>query len=66
MAAVIEARDLRRTYRTSTGILRRRPLAVEAVRGISFEVAEGEPQTACEAPTIKVDPWQAPLSKSAT
>jgi ABC-2 type transport system ATP-binding protein len=40
--AVIEATDLRRTYKTSTGTFRRRSLEVEAVRGVSFEVAEGE------------------------
>ncbi len=42
MTAVIEARELRRTYRTTTGVFRRRPLEVEAVRGISFEVQQGE------------------------
>jgi ABC-2 type transport system ATP-binding protein len=42
VAAVIEARDLRRTYRTTTGVLRRSGLEVEAVRGISFEVGPGE------------------------
>ena len=42
MAPVIEVSDLRRTYRTSTGVVRRRPLEVEAVRGISFGVGEGE------------------------
>jgi len=57
---VIEAIDLRRTYRTTTGILRRRPLEVEAVRGISFEVAEGElfgllgPNGAGKTTTIKM------------
>src|SRR5919202_3529150 len=40
--AVIEAHDLRRTYRTTTGVLRRRSLDVEAVRGVSFEIGEGE------------------------
>jgi ABC-2 type transport system ATP-binding protein len=60
VAAVIEARDLRRTYRTTTGIVRRRPLEVEAVRGISFEVAEGElfgllgPNGAGKTTTIKM------------
>jgi ABC-2 type transport system ATP-binding protein len=39
---VIEAHDLRRTYRTTTGVFRRRVIEVEAVRGISFEVAAGE------------------------
>jgi ABC-2 type transport system ATP-binding protein len=58
--AVIEAIELRRTYRTTTGILRRRPLEVEAVRGISFEVAEGElfgllgPNGAGKTTTIKM------------
>jgi ABC-2 type transport system ATP-binding protein len=60
VAPVIEADELRRTYRTSTGILRRRPLEVEAVRGISFEVAEGElfgllgPNGAGKTTTIKM------------
>ena len=57
---MIEAIELRRTYRTTTGILRRRPLEVEAVRGISFEVAEGElfgllgPNGAGKTTTIKM------------
>src|SRR6476659_3027932 len=56
----IEARELRRTYRTSTGVFRRRALEVEAVRGISFEVAEGElfgllgPNGAGKTTTIKM------------
>jgi ABC-2 type transport system ATP-binding protein len=60
VAAVIEAHELRRTYRTTTGIVRRRPLEVEAVRGISFEVAEGElfgllgPNGAGKTTTIKM------------
>jgi ABC-2 type transport system ATP-binding protein len=40
--AVIEAQGLRRTYRTSTGVLRRRAQEVEAVRGVSLGIAEGE------------------------
>ncbi len=40
--AVIEARDLRRVYKTTTGVIRRKPLEVEAVRGVSFAVERGE------------------------
>jgi ABC-2 type transport system ATP-binding protein len=40
--AVIEAEGLRRTYRTSTGLLRRHALQVEAVRGVSFAIGGGE------------------------
>src|SRR6266571_4006365 len=59
-APVIEAADLRRVYRTTTGIVRRRPLEVEAVRGISFEVERGElfgllgPNGAGKTTTIKI------------
>jgi ABC-2 type transport system ATP-binding protein len=59
-AAVIEARDLKRTYRTTTGVIRRRPLEVEAVRGISFAVERGElfgllgPNGAGKTTTIKM------------
>src|ERR671922_698896 len=58
--AVIEARDLRRTYRTTTGTFRRRTLEVEAVRGISFAVEDGElfgllgPNGAGKTTTIKM------------
>src|SRR4051795_13366828 len=58
--AVIEAIDLRRTYRTTTGVLRRRPLEVEAVRGVSFGVEKGElfgllgPNGAGKTTTIKM------------
>ncbi len=38
----IEAIDLVRTYRTHTGVVRRRPMTVDAVRGVSFEVRPGE------------------------
>jgi ABC-2 type transport system ATP-binding protein len=58
--AVIEAIELRRTYRTTTGVLRRKPLEVEAVRGISFAVERGElfgllgPNGAGKTTTIKM------------
>src|ERR671938_1695740 len=58
--AVIEARDLVRTYKTTTGVIRRKPLEVEAVRGISFAVERGElfgllgPNGAGKTTTIKM------------
>jgi ABC-2 type transport system ATP-binding protein len=58
--AVIEAIDLRRTYRTTTGVVRRRPLEVEAVKGVSFAVERGElfgllgPNGAGKTTTIKM------------
>jgi ABC-2 type transport system ATP-binding protein len=58
--AVIEARDLRRTYKTSTGTFRRRSLEVEAVRGVTFGVQQGElfgllgPNGAGKTTTIKM------------
>ena len=56
----IEVEDLRRTYRTTTGTLRRHRLEVEAVQGISFRVAPGElfgllgPNGAGKTTTIRV------------
>src|SRR5918992_1104003 len=57
---VIEADELRRTYNTTTGIIRRRRVAVEAVRGVSFSVENGElfgllgPNGAGKTTTIKM------------
>ena len=56
----IQARDLVRTYKTSTGMFRRRGVEVQAVRGVSFEVADGElfgllgPNGAGKTTTIKM------------
>jgi ABC-2 type transport system ATP-binding protein len=60
MTAVVEARDLKRTYKTSTGVFRRRAIEVEAVRGVSFEIGVGElfgllgPNGAGKTTTIKM------------
>ncbi len=58
--AVIEVTDLTRSYRTTTGVIRRRPLVVDAVRGVSFSVERGElfgllgPNGAGKTTTIKM------------
>jgi ABC-2 type transport system ATP-binding protein len=58
--AVVEAIDLHRTYRTSTGTLRRKWIDVEAVRGVSFAIDKGElfgllgPNGAGKTTTIKM------------
>ena len=56
----IEAIDLVRTYRTHTGVIRRKPMEVEAVKGVSFQVEPGElfgllgPNGAGKTTTIKM------------
>jgi len=58
--AAIEVEGLCRTYRSRTGIVRRRRAEVYALRGITFEVAEGElfgllgPNGAGKTTTIKI------------
>jgi ABC-2 type transport system ATP-binding protein len=57
---VVEAVDLHRTYRVTTGAIRRRSHEVEAVRGVSFAIREGElfgllgPNGAGKTTTIKM------------
>jgi len=57
---VVEVEELARSYRTSTGVVRRRVVEVEAVRGVSFEIAKGElfgllgPNGAGKTTTIKM------------
>jgi ABC-2 type transport system ATP-binding protein len=58
--AVVEAHNLRRVYRTTTGSVRRRRLEVEAVKDVSFAIEEGElfgllgPNGAGKTTTIKM------------
>jgi ABC-2 type transport system ATP-binding protein len=58
--AAIEAEELRRTYRTHTGTVRRKAKDVEAVRGVSFAIEPGElfgllgPNGAGKTTTIKM------------
>jgi ABC-2 type transport system ATP-binding protein len=57
---VVEARDLTRSYSTHTGVVRRKGLSVEAVRGVSFSIEPGElfgllgPNGAGKTTTIKM------------
>jgi ABC-2 type transport system ATP-binding protein len=57
---VVEASDLCRSYRTRTGILKREKKVVEAVRGVSFGIDQGElfgllgPNGAGKTTTIKM------------
>ena len=57
---VVETSDLRRSYRTRTGIVRRQTKDVEAVRGVSFGIDRGElfgllgPNGAGKTTTIKM------------
>src|SRR5437773_1328321 len=58
--AAIEAEKLVRTYKQTSGFMRRRTRTIEAVRGIDFEVSEGElfgllgPNGAGKTTTIKM------------
>jgi ABC-2 type transport system ATP-binding protein len=59
-ASAIEAIDLVRTYDTHLGVIRRKRIKVEAVRGVSFDVRPGElfgllgPNGAGKTTTIKM------------
>ena len=56
----VEARDLRRTFRTQSGIVRRSRKEIEAVKGVSFQIEQGElfgllgPNGAGKTTTIKM------------
>lgn len=60
METVIDVKDLKRTYTTTEGVLKKCKKEVEAVRGISFSVQKGEifgllgPNGAGKTTTIKV------------
>src|SRR6266513_4164889 len=57
---VVEARDLRRVYKTHTGTIRRRVKEIEAVKSVSFQIEKGElfgllgPNGAGKTTTIKM------------
>src|SRR5213078_4713597 len=58
--ADVEALDLHRTYKTHTGAVRRKSKEIEAVRGVSFAIEQGElfgllgPNGAGKTTTIKM------------
>ena len=58
--SILEARELRRSFATTTGVLRRRTEPVEAVRGVSFHIERGDvfgllgPNGAGKTTTIKM------------
>ena len=58
--SAVEAVDLKRTFRTRTGLVRRTTKDVEAVRGVSFRIERGElfgllgPNGAGKTTTIKM------------
>ena len=58
--SIVIASDLRRTFTTTTGVLRRQRKQVDAVRGVSFEIEPGElfgllgPNGAGKTTTIKM------------
>ncbi len=58
--SILQARELRRTFTTTTGVLRRHRKEVEAVRGVSFDIERGElfgllgPNGAGKTTTIKM------------
>ncbi|MCW2797896.1 ABC transporter ATP-binding protein [Nocardioides sp.] len=60
MTLAVEATELRRTFRTTTGTVRRTRKDVEAVKGISFHIEQGElfgllgPNGAGKTTTIKM------------
>ena len=57
---IVEANELRRSYKTRTGILKREKKEVEAVQGVSFDIEQGElfgllgPNGAGKTTTIKM------------
>lgn len=58
--SILEVRDLRRTFTSTSGVPRRHRKSVEAVRGVSFDVEPGEifgllgPNGAGKTTTIKM------------